>query len=97
MADVAAVAVPSEFSEDEVLIVVSDVHGRQVRPAELFRFLEERMAHFMLPTFIRIMVELPKTPTEKICKDILREEGVTEDTWFSGDHGIIVKRQILTD
>jgi crotonobetaine/carnitine-CoA ligase len=97
VADVAAVAVPSEFSEDEVLIVVSEVHGRQVRPEQLFRFLEERMAHFMLPSFIRIMVELPKTPTEKIRKDILREEGVTEDTWFRGDHGIIVKRQILTD
>ena len=25
------------------------------------------------------------------------QEGVTEDTWFRGDHGIIVKRQILTD
>jgi crotonobetaine/carnitine-CoA ligase len=91
--DVAAIPVPSEFSEDEVMIVVSALHGRELFPMDLFRFLESRMAHFMLPSYIRVMPELPKTPTQKIRKDLLRAEGITADTWFRGDHGIEVRRK----
>ena len=63
---------------------------------ELFKFLEPRMAHFMLPRFIRIMDGLPKTPTQKIQKNLLREDGITSDTWDREAHGIKVRRQKLT-
>ncbi len=95
VADVAAIPVPSEFSEDEVMIVVSPVSGKSVDPEELFRFLETRMAHFMLPSYIRVMTDLPKTPTQKILKTVLREDGVTADTWNREDHGIRVRRTVL--
>ena len=97
VADAAAIAVPSEFSEDEVMIVVTPLEGRQIVPEELFRFLEKRMAHFMLPSYIRVMTDLPKTPTQKIRKDLLRKESLTEDTWFRGDHGINVRRQTYSE
>jgi crotonobetaine/carnitine-CoA ligase len=97
VADVAAIPVPSQFSEDEVMIVVSPVSGKSVEPAELFRFLEPRMAHFMLPSYIRVMLDLPKTPTQKIRKDLLRKDGVTADTWNRDDHGISVRRAVRGD
>src|SRR6202034_2925829 len=59
--EAAAVAVKSEVSEDEVLVVVSMVPGNSLDPSELIAFLRPRMAHFMVPRFIRIMEELPKT------------------------------------
>ena len=93
VADAAAIPVPSEHSEDEVMIVVSPIEGKNVNPEELFRYLEGRMAHFMLPSYIRVMPTLPKTPTQKIRKDLLRRAGVTEDTWFRGDHDIVVRRE----
>lgn len=93
VADAAAIPVPSEFSEDEVMIVVSALQGRELVPLDLFRFLESRMAHFMLPSYIRVMPELPKTPTQKIRKDLLSIEGVTADTWCRADHGIEVRRE----
>ena len=96
VADAAAIAVPSPFSEDEVMVVVAPLKAHQIVPEELFRFLQKRMAHFMLPSYIRIMPTLPKTPTQKIRKDLLRKEGVTEDTWFRGDHGINVRRQTFS-
>jgi crotonobetaine/carnitine-CoA ligase len=90
--EAAAVAVASEFGEDEVLVVVSVVKGQSVDPLALFQFLEPRMAHFMLPKFIRVIDELPKTPTQKIKKHLLKEEGVTNDTWDRQVAGINVKR-----
>jgi crotonobetaine/carnitine-CoA ligase len=95
--EAAAVAVKSEVSEDEVLIVVSTAPGEVLDPAELIAFLRPRMAHFMLPRFIRIIEELPKTPTQKIQKHILRNEGVTPDTWDREKAGIHVRREKLSD
>ena len=89
----AAVAVPSEFSEDEVLIVVAPVPGRTVDPAALLEFLRPRMAHFMIPRFIRVMDDLPKTPTQKVQKHLLRGEGVTSDTWDREAAGVKVRRE----
>ncbi|MGB3446208.1 MAG: AMP-binding protein [Xanthobacteraceae bacterium] len=88
----AAVAVPGEFSEDEVLAVVSLVEGKQLSPSALIEFLIPRMAHFMVPRYVRMMKELPRTPTQKIEKYLLRRDGVTSDTWDRVAAGIHVKR-----
>ncbi|WP_137388995.1 AMP-binding protein [Rhodoligotrophos defluvii] len=89
----AVVPVPSTFSEDEVLAVVAPVPGRTLDPLELLRFLQPRMPHFMLPRYIRILDELPKTPTQKVQKHLLREAGLTSDTWDREAAGIKIKRQ----
>ncbi len=91
--EVAAIPVPSELGEDEVMVVVAPVAGKSLEPLELFRFLEPRMAHFMLPRFIRIIEELPKTPTQKVQKHLLKEAGVTSETWDREAEGIAVKRE----
>jgi crotonobetaine/carnitine-CoA ligase len=77
----AAVAVPGDGGEDEVLAVLAPQPGAAIDPAALVRFLEPRMAAFMLPRYVRVMEELPLTPTQKIEKHVLRAEGVTADTW----------------
>ena len=91
--EAAAIPVPSELGEDEVMIVVAPVPGQVVEPLALFEFLEPRMAHFMLPRFIRIIDDLPKTPTQKVQKHLLKDAGVTPDTWDREVAGIKVKRQ----
>ncbi len=45
----------------------------------------------MIPRYIRIVSELPKTPTAKVQKNVLRDEGVTADTWDREQHGIKIK------
>jgi len=79
--EAAAVAAPSEVGEDEVLVVVSPRPGQTVDPAALIEFLIPRMPRFMVPRYIRILAELPKTPTQKVQKHLLRAEGVTPDTF----------------
>lgn len=93
--EAAAVGVPSEFSEDEVLVVVSSVDGRRIDPEALFHFLQDRLLHFMLPRYIRILEHLPKTPTDKVRKHLLREGGAGPEDWDREAAGIEVKRERL--
>jgi crotonobetaine/carnitine-CoA ligase len=72
----AAIAVPSELGEDEVMIVVVPKPDNEIDPAELSAFCVERMAAFQVPRYVRILAQLPKTPTEKVQKFELRAEGV---------------------
>ncbi|MEY2920719.1 MAG: hypothetical protein RL261_2024, partial [Pseudomonadota bacterium] len=89
--EAAAIPVPSTESEDEVLLVVTASAGQVVEPRALLRFLVPRMAHFMLPRYIRVVAEMPKTPTAKIEKHRLRAAGLTSDTWDREAHGVTVR------
>ncbi|MDF1720708.1 MAG: AMP-binding protein [Minwuia sp.] len=94
--EVAAIAVPNEMSEDEVMVVVAPVEGHTIDPVDLIEFLKPRMAHFMVPRYIRIVDELPKTPTAKVQKAMLREQAVTNDTWDREAAGIRLKGDRLS-
>lgn len=94
--EAAAVAVPGDGGEDEVLVVLSREPGAPaLDEAALLAFLSQRMAHFMLPRYVRSMTELPKTPTAKVLKTELRRDGVTADTWDREAAGLRVTRDGL--
>jgi crotonobetaine/carnitine-CoA ligase len=94
--EAAAVAVPSELGEDEVMAVVAPVPGATIDPVELIRFLEGRLPHFMIPRYVRVLDVLPKTPTAKVQKNELRQEGRTADTWDREAAGIRIRREKLS-
>ena len=50
------------------------------------------MARFMVPRYVEIIAEMPKTPTGKIQKYVLREQGVTPQTWDREKAGLTLKR-----
>ena len=94
VAEAAAVGVPSEHGEEEVLVaVVARADAPAMDPGQLVRFLIPRMPHYMVPRYVRVLDALPKTPTNKIQKVELRRQGVTADTWDRVAHGIEVKRE----
>lgn len=93
--EAAAVAVPSEHGEDDVLAIIAPVPGREVDPVALTEYLAERMAHFMVPRYVRVLDELPRTPTNKVEKHRLRAEGLTPETWDREAAGIRLRRQRL--
>jgi crotonobetaine/carnitine-CoA ligase len=88
----AAVAVKSELAEDEVKICVVLQPGESLEYAELIRYADERMPYFAVPRFVEFMESLPKTPTERIQKYILKQAGVTDTTWDREKAGIRVSR-----
>jgi carnitine-CoA ligase len=78
-------------SEDEIMVVcIPD--GDAPDPAELTHWLAERIPYFMVPRYIRFVETLPKTPTERVQKVKLREQGITPDTFDREAAGITIKR-----
>lgn len=79
--EAAATPVKSELGEDDVMIVVVLRPGETLTPEDLIAHCERNMARFMVPRYVRFVARLPKTPTEKVQKFVLRDQGVTADTW----------------
>ena len=92
--EVAVVGVPSEHGDEEILAAVAS-RGPEIDMKELTEYLVPRLPHFMVPRYIRVLDELPKTPTNKIQKYAIRDEGVTADTWDREAAGIVLKRTKL--
>lgn len=93
--EAAVVPVPADESEDEALAVISLKGDGVLQPAELIEFLRDKLADFMIPRYIRVVDELPRTPTQKIEKHLLRSAGVTDDTWDREAAGIRIERDHL--
>jgi len=79
--EAAAFGVPSELTEEDVMVAVVPLPGHTVDPAGLVAFCAERVARFAVPRYVDVVADLPKTPTEKVEKYRLREQGVTARTW----------------
>ncbi len=77
----AAIAAPSEFGEDDVRIAIVPEEGVALSPAELYNFLETKLAGYMLPRYIDVIAAIPKTETQKIQKNLLRALPLNEMTW----------------
>jgi crotonobetaine/carnitine-CoA ligase len=90
--EAAVVAVPSELGEDDVLAIVAPSPGQSIDPVALIEFLRGRLAYFMIPRYVRVLPELPKTPSSKVLKAELRAQGVTCDTWDRESAGIVIRR-----
>jgi crotonobetaine/carnitine-CoA ligase len=81
VAECAAYSVPSELTEDDVMITVVAKPGRELEVEELLAYCADRMPAYMVPRYVEIASALPSTPTGKIEKFRLRERGVTPTTW----------------
>ncbi len=77
----AALAHPSELGEDEVRVVVVLREGETLAPEDLLAWCEPRMAYFMVPRFVEFRASLPKTPTARVEKYRLRQDGLGPGAW----------------
>jgi crotonobetaine/carnitine-CoA ligase len=93
--DAAVVAVPSEHGEDEVLACVCAVPGAAIDFAALVDFLRPRLARFMVPRYFRLLDDLPRTPTNKVQKHLLRAEGLADGTWDREAAGVVLEKERL--
>lgn len=91
VAESAVVGVPSSLTEDEIKAVVVPREGVTIDPVELTTFLVERMPGFMVPRYLAFAAALPKTPTLKTQKHVLRDTG-TQDCWDREAAGIVLRR-----
>ena len=72
--EVAAIAVPSELGEDDILAVAVRRPGADVAEADIAQWCRERLSAQKVPRFVCFVEELPHTPTHKVAKHVLRKD-----------------------
>ncbi|MGO9017383.1 MAG: AMP-binding protein [Syntrophobacteraceae bacterium] len=81
ISEVIVVPAPSELGEDEVMAVIVADSGSDLTHEEVVNYSKENMPHFWVPRYLRFVDSLPRTPTGKIEKFKMRNEGLTADTF----------------
>jgi crotonobetaine/carnitine-CoA ligase len=79
--EAAVYAVPSEMTEDEIMASVRLVDGHGLAPNDLWGFLQDKLARFAIPRYIRFVDDFPRTETFRVKKGELKSTGVTPDTY----------------
>ena len=78
--------------EDDVMAVIVERAGASVGFEALIRYCEQRLAYFAVPRYLETAEALPLTPSGKVQKYVLRERGVTVNTWDREAAGVTVRR-----
>jgi crotonobetaine/carnitine-CoA ligase len=91
IAEAAVHAVPSAMTEDDIKVCLVLKPGEELSPEELFEFFKEYLPYFSSPRYVEVLPELPKTATLRVQKHLLRERGVTGETWDLEALGLSVR------
>lgn len=90
--EAAAVGVPSDLGEDDILVVVVLRPGAELHHAELLDFCSARMPYFCVPRYLEVLDEIPKNVIGRVRKDLLRIRGLGPQAWDREEHGYILSR-----
>ncbi|KUI20797.1 ATP-dependent acyl-CoA ligase [Mycobacterium sp. GA-1285] len=92
VAEAAAIGVPSELGEDDILVVVALRPGETVDLPELLDFCAARMPYFCVPRYLEVLDEIPKNVIGRVRKDLLRQRGLRAAVWDREAHGYLLSR-----
>lgn len=79
--EVAAIAVPCELGGDDVKIVVVARADAALNAETLITHAQKQLPKFAVPRYVEFVAALPKTETNKVRKNVLRETPFTPATW----------------
>lgn len=92
VAQVAVHAVPSELIEDDIKACIVPARGHALTPEVLFDFFKASLPYYAIPRYVELMDELPSNAVGRVQKFVLRERGVTPNTWDLEAMGLVVER-----
>lgn len=87
VAETAVVAVPSALGEDDVKVVLRLEEGAVFDHAEFLAWAAAAVPRFMIPRYVEVVEEFPRTATQRIEKYRLRETPLTPRTWDAESGG----------
>jgi crotonobetaine/carnitine-CoA ligase len=76
--------------EEEVALAVVARPGQPAGGRELFEFAIERLPRFAVPRYVRFVDAMPKTPSQRVQKHLLRQDGVVADMVDRDALGIVI-------
>jgi crotonobetaine/carnitine-CoA ligase len=96
IAEAACVAVVADTGvEHEIKAWIVSRDRADIDFVALLKYCAKSLPHSMVPRYFERTDSLPKTPTAKVQKHLLRTQGITETTWDSHHHGLVVTRRGL--
>ena len=78
VAEAAVVGLPDAKYGEVVAAWIVPIAGAKLTEHDIRNFCRERIAHFKVPRYVRIVEQLPRTVTGKVRKHVLREQGVRD-------------------
>ena len=72
--EAAVVSTQSSLSEDEVKAFIVLQEGVMIEPETIIDWCRERLADFKIPRYLTFTQSLPKTPTQRVAKYILKQD-----------------------
>ncbi len=88
----AAVGVASEFEgDDDIKLCVVLAPGPPLDEAGLIRHLVQRLPHYMVPRYLEVLPGLPRTPTGKVQRQLLRTSATGPGVWDRTAAGVSVR------
>jgi crotonobetaine/carnitine-CoA ligase len=77
--EAAAIGVPAELGEDEILLAVIKKPGSSLTEREIADWCRARLAPFKVPRFVLFVDTLPHTPTHRVAKFELRKDATLKE------------------
>jgi carnitine-CoA ligase len=89
VAECAVIGVPAdtEAGEDEVMAVI--VADGELTAADVWDWCRGRVPAFAIPRYVRFRADLPLTPSEKIQRNVLRDEAATATDVFDRERASV--------
>jgi crotonobetaine/carnitine-CoA ligase len=89
------VAVPADIEggEDEIKACIVLKAGGSATHREIIAWCESRMPYFAVPRYLEFLESFPRTPSEKVQKNLLRAAGKTADTWDRVAAGVKLRNE----
>ena len=72
--EAAAIAVPAELGEDEILVAVVLKPGQAATARDIAQWCRENLAPQKVPRYVVFVDDLPHTPTHKVLKQVMKAD-----------------------
>ncbi|MFA4917515.1 MAG: ATP-dependent acyl-CoA ligase [Syntrophales bacterium] len=94
VAESAASGVWAELGEEDVKIsIILQDGAAPIDPVDLMRFCEEKLPWYAVPRYVEFRSDLPRTPTAKVARYKIKEEGVHDNLWDREAAGYKIKKR----
>lgn len=91
--DVAVHSVLSDLGEDDVKVTAILCDDVKLSEQELAEWAVNHLPYFAMPRYIEFRKSIPRTPTGRVLKYQLRDEGKTANTWDAEEVGFKFERR----
>lgn len=76
----AVIGIPSQFTDERIVaFVTKKSQNTAVTEADIISWCRERLASFKVPAAVEFRETLPRTSTQKVAKQVLRDEAIRKD------------------